>query len=518
MLKDYLRLFLALVIGKSALAMEPSFESSGHQSGFPVLQVHEQDEFSSACLKVRALLEARIDENNRVIYELQNNFQEAIKGLVLAKWRNTPQKINALQQICEKVFIATLKTENTLFDSLIKTKLIKFNNSIDDFLSLLFFDGMNMQRNIQLDSMTGNLKDMIQDDLRCFRYIIKKLSPYQAGWFNYIKVSTDLRTNGTFTVNSGEMVDLWRKNLKKFTSDLSFLNIQDSNYVTETINTHCTNIYTNSLLLLNELDETVKKKSPPNDLKIAIENLAKEYGKMDVLFRQFKNPAVISHLNQQYEKKKIAQNSVNTAHEPTSNEVLEVKVIECQEKAQEVQPPEIQPEEQEILPLLVTNNAVVSEEHPQKENLVPLKIPSEDVISKKSKLTESELKKQRRAEKAAQQLRAKAWCQQLYQDQLNKTDFIKNHDLTSDFKWMNDIINPDITITYSSIKGKLDNLTKIKNGAGSRRHFLLSDVPVGRPVACFFHEPHPDLAVKIEKWRFSIAEALKKAGYFGFNG
>ncbi|MBM3468287.1 MAG: hypothetical protein FJX71_02500 [Alphaproteobacteria bacterium] len=142
--------------------------------------------------------------------------------------------------------------------------------------------------------------------------------------------------------------------------------------------------------------------------------------------------------------------------------------------------------------------------------------PPLDEVPFGPRITELERKRLRRAQREEQQRRAKEWVQQRHAEHLKEADLTTNRELVSTFKWMNDIINPEITLTYQSIVEKLRQIASVKNGEGSRRHFVIYDTPLGRPVACFYHEPHPDQAVRIERWRESISEALKKAGYYQY--
>jgi hypothetical protein len=249
------------------------------------------------------------------------------------------------------------------------------------------------------------------------------------------------------------------------------------------------------------------------DVALKLKNLAIEYGKFDCLYRQFRTPVMIAILEKQYPVEKKEESIIVPSGNKTENQDMaktpgtEIQgTLKIKEEAT-LETQQTQQDAQHSIDALSTTLTESSSE-------VVTKMKEGATVA--AKLTLLDLRKQRRAEKEEQQRRAKLWSGQLYEDHLSMADLQGNRDLTSEFDWMNKIINPDITITYQSIQGKLNSLATIKNGSGSRRHFLIKNTPAGRPIACYFHEPHPDIAVKIEKWRENISETLKKAGYFEF--
>lgn len=560
MLKNYFTLISFLSIELPAMAMNEINErpiSPFNESGQKMtLQGHEHDSFTLNWLKVQARLEARIDENQGLINRIQNNFDEEIKVLVHIKRRNTAEKLLELKNSMQNDYVEPLKNDIVFLSNLKNRDLKKFNSSVDDFLFHLYLTCMDQKIYIKIkESSHPGRPDMINDDLTCFRYAIKKLSPYQLGWFSYLEASIEEVQVGRYQVDFRPMQALYEKNFRQFQNELRKHTITEAanNHIFDTfIKHHSTLIEEADILDKNFLSSS--KKNPDFDTNLpTVKKLASLYGNMNNIFRQFTSPAIIAHLSKQYPDEKkpeekgkeisatpgnvtIKKQTPSKAKKSAIHKESEKKKVnqEAQHRHQGILPSlDITPLTtkqvidfwflKEMLPLRVFQDFMLfyCQSHAQNaaasnffEKRDMENIPLEGALTK-PKLMVLDLKKQRRIEKVEQQRRAKEWSQQIYKDHLSKADLTSNHDLSSDFKWMNDIVNPDLTITYHSIVGKLSNLTTIKTASGgSRRYFLIKDAPIGRPVACYFHEPHPDEAVKIEKWRWSISEALKKAGYF----
>jgi hypothetical protein len=442
----------------------------------------EKDEFTRAWNKGQAMIDALIDEYQRDIIRIRDKFEDAIAFLP-KKRRDTSQKVAILKDKHQAPWIKDYEHGVKTLTPLRNTNLVAFDDNVDELLFFLDRQCLGYEEAKATDPERAYL---INDQLTCRRYIIKKLSPFQFGWFRYVKASYKHQDKGSVDINFGlfdRLVAETRAEIQEIANSIP--NPGVSNYIVKMSDTQFDVLQKN----IPALQEELKLVAPLLDPDIIFGKLAKlamEYAKFDCLKRGFLNPSTIATLNSKFPVQDQAKVTPSVVLTPAS--------------PQQVAEPKAEPtlEKQDTLTVLPKTTPAAQE----------IKLPKEPKVSALDE------KKQRRAAKIEQQRRAKVWVQQLYQAKLADADLATNRDLVSDFKWMNDLINPDITMTYQSIVGKLENLTKIKNGSGSRRHFIITDTPLGFPVACFYHSPHPDDPVKIEKWRLSITESLKKAGYF----
>lgn len=503
---------LSTLIVPSAFSMEVSssdLEEKEPSSISVKVQALEEDKFTRTWAKVQALLEARIEENKGILLRIEENFEQESKVLfpqfISSKKDNLgfnfPNAINESKKM--------VNDDIVFFDYLKNAQVSKFDSSLDEFLWLIHSKWVGMQSNIELAYKKGKIsrKNAIcsysKDDISFLRYAIKKLSPYQTGWFRYLEVFVQVGRGMDYIFD--EIKKLLSQNVLFFLKDevpKLLLSEEAVHYITHKLNMQCLTIMEKFLSLnIEELSKADKEE--------ALKNLAKTCAKINILFRQFTQPDVIKWLQEKYPRKKEEIVSNDTALKTKKSK----KPRKKRRNRTNAHP---QSEKEEILPSFPSNKPNVSSLTVEKEEGIASdnNKPSEKKPVSPPRLTALDLKKQRRAEKAEQQARAKEWAQRVYAEHLATANFTTNRDLIAEFEWMNDIINPDITLHYRSIIGKLNTLTTVKNGEGSRRHFIIYDTPIRRPIACYFHEPHPDEAVRIEKWRLSISEALKKAGYF----
>jgi hypothetical protein len=459
-------------------------------------QPHEltpEDKFTAAWQKSQALLEARIDENVRTIKRFQENFEDEIQYWVPRKQRKNAQQIATLNKDFQQELINNLQAEISLFEGWKNSNLTIFSPSVDNFLCLLYSDSCQLKRDEKMRSLNpiAEVNTLVKDDISCFRSIIKKLSPYQFGAFRYVEAVTERSQDGKLVIDTKKFTKIVTDNLECFLNiineKIQNTNVQD--YITDNINSQFANFQQKLPNLLKQLDNLLKSHVSADVILLQINEIAFECAKIDFKYKCFLNPQMLAQLEKDHPDEAAEQNTTISEPEPPVQPIIETNQVPEQSSNHTQQ---AAPEEMPASSSASTTSTTVLER----------------------KITALDLKKQRRAERKAQQKRAKEWSHQLYKDHLSQANLTTNQELISEFEWMNELIDPLITMTYKSIEGKLGNLTKIKNGAGSRRHFVITDAPIGRPVACFFHAPHPDQAVRNERWRLSISEALKKAGYF----
>ncbi len=512
-------LILSTVFASPVFAMEaPEQDNRAQTNVRPTSPTQQKSLFVSKWEKVRAYAEARIRENEATLKGLKENPEEELKVWYPSTpgvRKNTNLKDPKLTDAFQKGVEADIK----FFKSLIKDTPNAFHSSIDELLCSLY----NERFILDELSKSRSLSELEKDDRKFYSYALNKLKPFQFGWFEYIEASIvpDKKNSKKFKIYLEKMSDLYSKKISQFRDDFSCIQEEYSlpmravsKVLTEIDNSGNTSMKTTSdLLKKSSLFQSQGELSLDN-LK-ELKPLAQAHANSSALFRLYTTPAIIELLNKQYPRQKNIE--IDVPHKDKVESKRESETIQTEKQEEKLLKTATLKENSEAQQ---KNEAVSpSSSFPQtpteeiEANASTTVTNPETKLSDKSKKTTLQLRQQRKEERKAQQLRAKKWCQEIFEEHLKRGDYSSHRALISDFNWITDLGNPNITMTYESIRNKLENLVKVKNGSGSRRSFFIRNTSSNKPIACYFHEPHPDKAIRIEKWRTNMVEAFKEVGY-----
>lgn len=562
-------LILISLLTSSTLSIDFTQEKMGEEKrdSFAMNQQVPEDKFTRTWAKIQALADVRLEEN-KIILNLMNSDCKLGYARIYDLSLKQVDKLGNFPALQVESLKSLIQHHAKILGFIKSSKIQEYDYDLDDFLAdnirTIYDMSVSLEKIKKPNRVTydgevvensNNMDLEYKDILKFLNYIINKLHPFQAGSFDYFKIYMDdfyKRENLSKAMKPEiiagavqEMFQAAQAKIMTIPSTLStlveryLLNIRIQKHIEEEL---CAQeklwlSFVNVELSMPYLEPTgVHKRA-----KI----LARFYARVDVFYRKCQRPEEINKLKLQFPdedgekfvnifksepdtsivdkprqgkdmpgmQSKVKNKKMRKEKIPSPHSSIESEKKDPEEKEGQLSPKDLSFKKPQDRLSAAKEPITTSPEEKLKVESQAIN-PQLILPSLEPKITEADRKRQRHVEKAEEQRRAREWARKVHADHLAHADLTTNRSLVADFAWMNDVINPDITMTYRSILGKLTKITTVKNDEGSRRHLIIYNTPIGHPIACYFHEPHPDEAVRIERWRLNLTEALKKAGYY----